>query len=177
MPSGRTHDAITILVAGPVLVASYLYTQRLSTAIAITAAFIFGGLMFGPDLDTGSKQYSRWGLVRFIWLPYRALFRHRSRFSHGLILGSLIRVTYLHAAVAVLGFAVVYAWALWDGGRPPELHELTSVSAKMGSSAIDLLGENGLILGFIGVWLGAASHTFTDMAGSFVKTGRVTEFL
>ena len=28
-----------------------------------------------------------------------------------------------------------------------------------------------------GLWFGAASHTFTDMAGSFVKTGRVSKTL
>ncbi|MBA3694169.1 MAG: hypothetical protein H0W77_12155 [Acidobacteria bacterium] len=38
-------------------------------------------------------------------------------------------------------------------------------------------GEFVFLYVFIGLWLGAASHTLTDIAGSFVKTGRITEFL
>jgi uncharacterized metal-binding protein len=30
---------------------------------------------------------------------------------------------------------------------------------------------------FAGLWIGAASHTLTDIAGSFIKTGRITDFL
>ena len=37
------------------------------------------------------------------------------------------------------------------------------------------LGEYVFLYGFVGLWLGAASHTLTDMAGSFIKHGRVME--
>jgi hypothetical protein len=39
------------------------------------------------------------------------------------------------------------------------------------------MGANFLALTFVGLWLGAASHTFTDVAGSYVMTGRVTDLL
>ena len=76
-------------------------------AAAATAATVFGGLMFGPDLDIQSKQYTRWGVFRFLWFPYKVVFRHRSRWSHGLVFGTLIRVVYFAAALALIGWAGV----------------------------------------------------------------------
>ena len=85
----------------------------MSAIIAI--AFVFGGVMFGPDLDTVSRQYSRWFVFRFLWYPYRTFFKHRSRFSHGLIFGALVRVVYflgvLTIAVYVRGVVVSHSVA------------------------------------------------------------------
>jgi uncharacterized metal-binding protein len=36
-------------------------------------------------------------------------------------------------------------------------------------------GEEAFTATFVGLWLGAASHTLTDMAGSFIKHGRIME--
>ncbi|HEX8746434.1 MAG TPA: DUF2227 family putative metal-binding protein, partial [Pyrinomonadaceae bacterium] len=69
MPSGKTHDAITILLAAPTFGAAWALTGSLALAFVATAAMLFGGLMFGPDLDIQSKQYTRWGVFRFLWLP------------------------------------------------------------------------------------------------------------
>src|SRR3954462_8866417 len=105
MPSGRTHDAITILLAAPAFAAALAVTRNAGAAAVVAVAFVFGGVIFGPDLDTVSRQYSRWGPLRFIWFPYRSFFRHRSRFSHGLIFGSLIRVIYFMGIMTLLTFA------------------------------------------------------------------------
>jgi uncharacterized metal-binding protein len=71
MPSGRTHDAITLLFAFPAAAAAFYYTGDFRSAVIAGGAFLFGGLMFGPDLDTVSRQYSRWSVLRFMWMPYR----------------------------------------------------------------------------------------------------------
>ena len=92
MPSGKTHDAITFFLIAPTFAASYFVTKEIPTSIVITAGMLIGGLMFGPDLDTMSKQYTRWGIIKFLWYPYQAFFAHRSRWSHGLIFGTLLRV-------------------------------------------------------------------------------------
>lgn len=146
-------------------------------AAVVAAAFVFGGLMFGPDLDTVSRQYSRWSVFRVLWFPYRRFFRHRSRFSHGLIFGALLRVVYFLGAVSVGVLAVSYLVAAYRGGRAPALADLANIWRAVGQFAQANFGEHFLPFVFIGLWLGAASHTLTDMAGSFVKTGRVTEFL
>lgn len=173
MPSGRTHDAITFLLAVPASVAAYSVTRDAGSAAVVGLAFLFGGLMFGPDLDTVSRQYSRWFIFRFLWYPYRSFFNHRSRFSHGLIFGALIRVIYFMGVVTLTAFAIAYAFAAYRGGTLPSILDYASVWRPIGEA----VGQQFLVLSFVGLWLGAASHTFTDMAGSFVKTGRITKFL
>ena len=172
MPSGRVHDGVTLLLAAPAFAAAYTYTRNPLTALIVTAGFLFGGLMFGPDLDTGSRQYSRWSFLRPIWLPYRALFRHRSRLTHGLLLGALLRVIYFHAFLAIIGFAGMWMFAAYAGKNAPNTSGLLTIWNGIANAAHANLGEYVLLLIFIGIWLGAASHTLTDVAGSYVKTGR-----
>lgn len=103
MPSGRTHDRITLWTL-PVLAVLTLAIARNSTiTLIICAGFLFGGLMFGPDLDVMSVHYKRWGWLRWIWIPYRGSMRHRSIWSHGPIIGTTVRVLYLSIWLTVLG--------------------------------------------------------------------------
>jgi uncharacterized metal-binding protein len=177
MPSGRTHDAITFLLAAPAGAAAYAATRSVSASLIVAGAFVFGGLMFGPDLDTVSRQYSRWWVFRSLWYPYRSFFRHRSRFSHGLILGALIRVVYFLGVLTVVVFTLFLCDAIYRGGRAPGLADIDNVWQTVGAGLRTGLGEHFLLFIFLGLWLGAASHTFTDLAGSFVKTGRISKFL
>jgi uncharacterized metal-binding protein len=177
MPSGKTHDAITFLFVAPTFAAAWNVTGNVATAATVTFAFLFGGLMFGPDLDTMSKQYTRWGFVRFLWYPYQAFFKHRSRWSHGLVFGTFLRVVYFIGVLTILSFLAAYILAIYTGGDLPRLVEFTQTWKQIGDYVRENLGEYAFVAIFAGLWLGAASHTLTDMAGSFVKTGRVTEFL
>jgi uncharacterized metal-binding protein len=177
MPNGRTHDALTMLLAVPAFGVGFAVTHSLSSAVVVAVAFVFGGLMFGPDLDTVSRQYSRWGPFRLLWFPYRSFFSHRSRFSHGLVLGALIRVVYFMGVLTLVLYLSAYIYASFSGGRMIGLFDTAHVWQPVGEFARHWLGDRFLLLSFAGVWFGAASHTFTDMAGSFVKTGRVIEFL
>lgn len=173
MPSGHAHDAITILLAAPAAVGTYALTRDLPTAVIVAAAFIFAGVMFGPDLDTKSNQYSRWGPLRLIWLPYRTIFRHRSRWSHGLIFGTLFRVVYFLGIATLVAFAALSAYAFVTNGDLPNLAVFvrTWESAGMLSSSRSAIEMILAILA--GMWTGAASHTLTDIAISYIKTGRV----
>jgi len=177
MPSGRTHDAITLMLAAPAAAVGYVSTGSLISAILVGSAFVFGGMMFGPDLDTISRQYSRWWAFRFLWLPYRSFFKHRSRLSHGLIFGALIRVIYFLGILTLSAFVAVYLYSASASGTLPDIVEFTDAWRPVGSLIRNIFGDNFLVLIFTGLWFGAASHTFTDMAGSFVKTGRITKFL
>jgi uncharacterized metal-binding protein len=177
MPSARTHDAITFLLATPAFAGVYFITGNFTAAFVVAAAFVFGGLMFGPDLDTVSRQYTRWSVFRVLWLPYRSFFKHRSRFSHGLIFGALIRVFYFCGVVTLVVFAITYCYAAYTGGKAPGLDDIAVVWRPIDGLARRNLGRNFYLVGFVGIWLGAASHTFTDLAGSFIKTGRIGKFL
>ena len=177
MPKGRTHDAITFMLAVPAAAAAYIATKEVTASLTVGGAFVFGGLMFGPDLDTVSRQYSRWWIFRFLWFPYRRFFRHRSRFSHGLVFGALIRVVYFLGVVTVAAFVALYLYTAYAGGKIPAVSDISGVWRGVGTAVRATLGPHFLVTVFLGIWLGAASHTVTDIAGSFIKTGRVGEFL
>jgi uncharacterized metal-binding protein len=177
VPSGKTHDAITFLLAAPTFAVAWKLTESVPIASVVTFGMLFGGLMFGPDLDTVSKQYSRWSVFRFLWYPYQAFFAHRSRWSHGLIFGTLLRVVYFMGALTLLSFVLAYFLAIYTGGDLPRLIEFARTWQQIGDYIRLNVGEFALPSLFFGLWLGAASHTLTDMAGSFIKTGRIGEFL
>ena len=177
MPSGKTHDVITIILAAPVFGATFLATRDAWLSSVVSFGFLFGGLMFGPDLDIASKQYSRWKFLRHLWFPYRKFFKHRSRWSHGLVFGTLLRVVYFMGVATCVGFVATYAYATFVGGGLPALWDFPRVWARLRQYSDAVLGAYGLTGLLVGMWVGAASHTFTDLAGSYVKTGRATEFL
>ncbi len=177
MPSGKTHDAITFFLIAPTFAATYLVTKETPISAVITFGMLFGGLMFGPDLDTHSKQYTRWSIVKFLWYPYQAFFAHRSRWSHGLVFGTFIRVVYFIGVLTLFAFLISYVYATYAGGDLPNLLQMTKTWQGIGDFIRTNIGDYAMPSLLVGLWLGAASHTFTDMAGTFIKTGRITEFL
>jgi uncharacterized metal-binding protein len=107
MPSGRTHDRITLWSLPLVASCTYLITRHSTPTLMICAGFLFGGLMLGPDLDIHSIHYKRWGWFRWIWLPYRGSMKHRSPWSHAPITGTTIRVIYLLTWLALASFGTI----------------------------------------------------------------------
>jgi uncharacterized metal-binding protein len=177
MPSGKTHDAITFLLILPTFSTAFLTTKNLSFSLILTVGMLFGGLMFGPDLDIKSSQYSRWSIFRFLWFPYKSCFKHRSRWSHGLIFGSLFRVVYFFGVITLVAFITICIYSVYSNIELPNLFEISKIWTSIGQFLRTNFGENIFQNLFIGIWIGAASHTFTDMAGSFIKHGKVMEFL
>ena len=171
MPSGKTHDAITLLLAVPTFVAAWGVTGSFVLAGVVTGAMLFGGFMFGPDLDILSRQYTRWGVFRFLWWPYKTMFRHRSRWSHGIIFGTLIRVIYFAAVLALLTLAAVYLRAALVGGAPPTFERFAEAWWAIEAGVGRGLGRHGLWAILAGLWWGAASHTLTDVAWSVMRKG------
>lgn len=96
MPNGKTHDKITFITTPIIGVLSYylLNNNLISTLILITT-YIFASIMFNGDLDTNSKPYNRWWIFKIIWIPYQLMFSHRSIWSHGIILGTIVRLIYI----------------------------------------------------------------------------------
>jgi uncharacterized metal-binding protein len=171
LPSGKTHDAVTIILAAPTFVAAWGLSGSLGLSALATAAMLFGGFMFGPDLDIQSRQYTRWGPFRLLWLPYRMLFKHRSRWSHGIIFGTLIRVIYFAAVIALVTVAGIYLRAMLTGGVPPTLEQFTEAWRAIEASASRSVGRHALWAVLAGLWWGAASHTLTDVAWSVMRKG------
>ena len=73
-----------------------------SNGLITGGAFLIGGLWLSPDLDTRCRALRRWGPLQLLWWPYRRLLRHRSLFSHGPLIGTALRLSYLLAWLALL---------------------------------------------------------------------------
>lgn len=107
MSSGRTHDRITLWTLPLVVLFAFRATLDGWLTVVVCLGFLLSGWMFGPDLDIHSVQYKRWGWLRWIWLPYRGSMRHRSRWSHGPIIGTVVRVLYLSVWLGMMGLVGV----------------------------------------------------------------------
>jgi uncharacterized metal-binding protein len=177
MPGVFTHDVVSVTLAPFAAAANYFATGEFTVAIAGGVAFLFAGVMFGPDLDVASRQYARWGPLRVIWLPYRTTFPHRSRWSHGLVFGTLIRVIYLFGAITLLYFAGHFIYASLWGKEAVEIAKVFRSWGILGDLVGDGIARDLVIAAFVGLWAGAASHTLTDITVSYIKTGKTGEFL
>ncbi|GIV18893.1 MAG: hypothetical protein KatS3mg023_0644 [Armatimonadota bacterium] len=115
MPSGRVHDAITILTAAaavPVIARMHPSPDWSSVGVGI-GAYLFSGLALSPDLDVNSRAYRRWGMFRFFWLPYQILVPHRHWLSHSWLLGPLLRALYFFFMLYLLLRLGMNAIDLW----------------------------------------------------------------
>ncbi|MDZ8051544.1 MAG: metal-binding protein [Aulosira sp. ZfuVER01] len=163
MPSGRTHDSITLYALPFVAGVTFWQTRSSNVTLLVSGGFLFGGLMFGPDLDIYSVQYQRWGFLRWIWLPYQKSLRHRSFLSHGPIIGTTLRVLYLSCLLAIVAIVVLaVAEKLWNIAFIWQ-----NVSGTVGRS-LTSYGTEFLAL-FLGMELGAMSHSLSDWGGSAYK--------
>jgi len=169
MPSGRTHDIVTYALIPPTFLAAQWYWGDSLVSSVATAAMVFAGLMFGPDLDLYSNQYKRWGLLRFIWHPYMRALSHRSRFSHGLLFSTPIRVLYFLVMVALISTVALYLRQRYlFGAQTTWGAEFVHVSNNL-VSLWKGTDKDYFKAGFIGLWVGAAAHTVTDIIGSMTK--------
>ena len=167
MPSGRTHDRITLWCFPFITGLTFYITRSLSLTLIVAIAFLVGGFMLGPDLDIHSIQYKRWGPIRWIWLPYQKALKHRSSLSHGPIIGTALRVVYLAVWIGAFSLiAVEVLNAVWDAQLT-----LGSFNAPIRYLARNYLAEWVSVL--IGLELGAISHSTSDALGShFVRKKR-----
>uniref|UniRef100_A0A7C3VJ75 Metal-binding protein n=1 Tax=Planktothricoides sp. SpSt-374 TaxID=2282167 RepID=A0A7C3VJ75_9CYAN len=156
MPSGRTHDRITLWSLPVVTGATIAITRNSQHTLLVASGFLFGGLMFGPDLDIYSRQFQRWGWFRWLWLPYQKCLRHRSFLSHGPIIGTVVRVLYLTAWCILFGVLAGTAYRLVTG----QWHSLTT--PETGLLARNLVSFPDGIALFVGLELGALSHSVSD---------------
>jgi uncharacterized metal-binding protein len=139
MSSGNTHDNITLFITPVLFGAGYFYFGMYSLYIAIS--FLFSGMMFNGDLDINSQVYKRWLLLKWIWLPYRK-FGHRSIWTHGPIIGTLVRLTWILMPL----LSIIYFFGWIDKIQP-----------------FILAHHFEIVLVLIGLELGNLSHSIMDL--------------
>lgn len=170
MPSGKTHDRITLWSLPVVAGLTFGLTLSASLTLLVAGGFLFGGLMFGPDLDIYSIQYKRWGWLRWIWIPYQKNLRHRSFLSHGPIVGTTLRILYLALWTGVLGMlALTASDILWGVQWDVELL-VQRVGRSLDRYQIEYIAV------YIGLEIGAMSHSLSDWTGSAYKRFKTRGF-
>jgi len=127
--------------------------------------------MFGPDLDIHSRQYARWGPLKGLWRPYRMAFAHRSRWSHSILFGTLIRILYFLIVVTLALAVGLYARDAYTHRAGNGLAELNGAATRVWE-VLAPIKRSYLLAAFLGLWLGASSHTVADVLGSFFKSVR-----
>lgn len=166
MASGKTHDKIT-LICSPIVASIFLLLNisfvSKNGAIFLTligvASYIFGGYMFSGDLDIKSNEFKRWGKLRFIWVPYQRFFKHRSIFSHGFILGPLIRMLYLYSIFIII-FSVLYSFSFISVSPPSIIKE----------NIVFILDNDKIFFNiFLALFIGSGLHTITDLISTSMK--------
>lgn len=162
MPAGKTHDRITWTLVLPLTLTSWWLTSSARLALVMAIAFLFSGLMFGPDLDIYSCQYQRWGWFRWLWLPYRSLVPHRSPLSHGFLIGTIGRLLYLALWLGLIAGVLLLGLSLW------QQQWLIPQVWSQGQQWLNQWGREWWA-GLIGLELGAMSHSVSDWSGSWLK--------
>ena len=141
MANGRSHDRATWTLSLPF---SLLWWPLLGLAGVACAglAFLLGGLLLSPDLDTRSNPTRRWGPLRLLWWPYRRVLRHRSLLSHTPVVGSCGRLLYVGALLLGLSWLgqpfgtpapaalAQRAQQLWQGHQPLVIAALVGLEAS-----------------------------------------------
>ncbi len=176
MPSGRTHDSITLWGLPIVTGTAWFYSGNPTIAIITAGSYLFAGLMFGPDLDIYSHQYKRWGPLRWLWLPYRKMLRHRSIFSHGFILGTIGRLLYVTLIGFTTTFFCILGWSValhyqgittWDRAAAPITSSILTPIVHTVQQYPQLW-----LAALLGLETGAMSHSISDTIGSAWKRSR-----
>jgi uncharacterized metal-binding protein len=169
MADGKTHDNVMKISLLPIFLAGvYLFKFSLTGAAIFTVFAGFSQFMFGPDLDSKkSFQYKRWGLLKTIWLPYRIIFPHRSKFSHGMITGPVFRIIYLLIVwflfFWLLNYLIYKAFGF-------DLVFIAKILIAYVTSFFHTLNTKGFIVPIVaGIFTGAAIHTLTDKFTAFFK--------
>lgn len=163
MPSGRTHDEITLWSLPWVAGITWVFTRSSHLTLFVSGGFLFSGLMFGPDLDIYSQQFLRWGWLRWIWLPYQKSLHHRSFLSHGPVIGTVLRVVYLMTWIGMVAIALLLVMYVVRG-----MPWTVEMMIQWGARSL-LIYYPDLIALLIGFELGAMSHSLSDWGGSTYK--------
>jgi uncharacterized metal-binding protein len=94
MPNAKTHDLVGLGASLTSVPITHLTTDT-NSAILVGVSMAFATLYLSPDLDIESKSYFRWGWLRWYWLPYQKIIKHRSVLSHSMFISGTIRFLYL----------------------------------------------------------------------------------
>jgi uncharacterized metal-binding protein len=97
MPGYKTHDRIGYVSTVPISIASIYNGYAIQDTVILAIGIIVSTYYLSPDLDLNSRVFNRWGLLRWIWIPYKRVIHHRSWLSHSGPISATLRLVYLIA--------------------------------------------------------------------------------
>ena len=104
MPSGKTHIKINWLALLLIDLLLVIFNQNINLKylLLFNIYFVLTSYYISPDLDIDSSVYKRWGILRWVWYPYKEIMKHGNS-SHSFIWGpiSLISNLIIYAAMIV----------------------------------------------------------------------------
>lgn len=154
MADGKTHKKINInVIIILTLIVIFFILRKYSLFIL---GYVIGTLWMNPDLDILSNPYNRWGPLKRIWKPYQKL-GHRSIWTHGYVIGDIIRYLYLSIYFFVI-ITIIFTFTPID---------LKDVYYRIWLF-INKYSEYIFFI-FIGNVTSSAVHTFTDQLSSGYK--------
>jgi uncharacterized metal-binding protein len=142
MASGKNHDRAIYFATPVVGIIGGSYSLELGLIAA--SSHLLAGLYLSPDLDLKSLPWKRWGLLRFIWLPYQRI-PHRHWLSHAPVVGSIGRLLYLGLWLSPL---VIAFWRYLPALHLSNDFWLVVAAAMIGVelSALNHLALDGLLI-------------------------------
>jgi uncharacterized metal-binding protein len=165
MPGYKIHTSANLIALAGM---SYLVSENYTVApylIGIGAtSFALATLFLSPDLDLKHSSPTRnWGLLRFLWRPYQAIFKHRG-LSHNIFFSSATRIGYL---ICVFASALIAARA-WADPSPTAIFTASTLVIEPAKSVISTHGEHLTAVG-VGIALSDTCHIITDRFVSSLK--------
>jgi uncharacterized metal-binding protein len=143
MASGKNHDR-AIYFGTPVVGICIGYYLTPMLGLIAASSHLLGGLYLSPDLDLKSNPWKRWGVLRFIWLPYQRI-PHRHWLSHAPIVGSIGRLLYLGLWLSPMAIAFLRALPPLQMDRE-FWYTVASVLVGVEVSALNHLLLDGLVI-------------------------------
>jgi uncharacterized metal-binding protein len=134
----------------------------------LAGSYLLSGILFSCDLDLPSEPYYRWKRFRFIWWPYQKIVAHRAVWSHGLVIGPVLRIVYFALALYLMMLFGLFLVNLIQPIDP------TGTSQETVLWIGDYLGRHreAALLVLIGFILGGASHSIADNISTGFKRWR-----
>lgn len=174
MPRGTTHELWANLLALPLSYLYYKFSHSLTDTSIFFFSFIFATFMLSPDLDTKSKSYSRWGIMRFIWIPYRKFMKHRDFLSHFPVISSAIRGIYLILSLiilfSVISYIILLILSFGSSEYKKGFFDVLKATSIMTAKTLLSIKKEYILAMFSGLFCGDTIHYLLDIFTSKIKS-------
>jgi uncharacterized metal-binding protein len=158
MASGKTHEKINIfMMIFFSLIATAFLVWDIKIGLLMVAGYLVGTYWMNPDLDIRSRPYNNWSVLKYFWKPYQKL-GHRSIWTHGYIIGDIIRYIYLFGISVFIVFLMSFA-----------IENLTVTNYIEWSKSMYYTYEKLIIAFIVGNMFSSAAHIFVDHLGTGIK--------